>query len=426
MENLSPELRAGFTRLDESTQEDWNIIMRHNERFSAALPDRILAHLDLLRGDYSGFPVTRYEHSLQTATMCHQAGKDEEYIVCALLHDIGDTLGCYNHADVAAALLKPFVSDENHWIIEHHAIFQGQYFFHHLGLDPKLREQFRGHPHFEACAEFCSFDQAAFDPGFDFHAGRSIRADGAASFLAAKKLDLSGGRAMTGPVPSLRHTNMQLRRDRILDGARGLLAERGYEGFSNNDLCKAAGVTAPTLYNLIGSKNDILIALMNKSTDELEQSLTGNDDLAALAFIEGIAIEAAKLAANDGSFFRASVIALDQISEPQARDSAERQISERRVAVAVRGCIKALDEGLLRGDIPSADLGTQMYAVFSRPWREWAYGRMTISEFKRQVLLGFYMCLCSDASPDFLKTLRRKISEQKGAKAGPAARTRIT
>lgn len=167
MENLSPELRAGFTRLDESTQEDWNIIMRHNERFSAALPDRILAHLDLLRGDYSGFPVTRYEHSLQTATMCHQAGKDEEYIVCALLHDIGDTLGCYNHADVAAALLKPFVSDENHWIIEHHAIFQGQYFFHHLGLDPKLREQFRGHPHFEACAEFCSFDQAAFDPGFE-------------------------------------------------------------------------------------------------------------------------------------------------------------------------------------------------------------------------------------------------------------------
>lgn len=231
---------------------------------------------------------------------------------------------------------------------------------------------------------------------------------------------------MTEPVLSIRHTNMQLRRDRILDGARGLLAERGYEGFSNNDLCKAAGVTAPTLYNLIGSKNDILIALMNKSTDELEQSLIGNDDLAAVAFIEGIAFEAAKLAANDGSFFRASVIALDQISEPQARDSAERQISERRIAVAVRGCLKALEEGLLRGDIPSADLGTQMYAVFSRPWREWAYGRLTISEFKRQVLLGFYMCLCSDASPDFLKTLRRKISEQKGAKAGPAARTRIT
>ena len=216
---------------------------------------------------------------------------------------------------------------------------------------------------------------------------------------------------MTGEVLSTRETNMQLRRDRILDGARRLLAERGYEGFSNNDLCKAAGVTAPTLYNLIGGKDEILIALMNKSTDELEQSLVGSSGLAAIDFFEGIAVGAARLARNDSSFFRASAIALDHLSDPQVRNLAERQVSERRIEVAARGCVKALDEGLLLGGIPSEDLATQLYAIFSRPWREWAYGRMTLEKFEKQVLLGFYMCLCSDASPRFLKTLRRKIEE---------------
>ena len=88
-------------------------------------------------------------------------------MVCALVHDIGDTLGTYNHADVAAVLVRPFVSEENHWIVEHHAIFQGYYFFHFLGLDRDGREEFRGHPHFEKIEEFCRlYDQTAFDPNF--------------------------------------------------------------------------------------------------------------------------------------------------------------------------------------------------------------------------------------------------------------------
>jgi predicted HD phosphohydrolase len=83
------------------------------------------------------------------------------------LHDVGDTLGSYNHADLAAVIVQPFVSDENHWVVEHHAIFQGYYFFHFLGLDRDGREKFRGHPHFERTEEFCRvFDQVAFDPNF--------------------------------------------------------------------------------------------------------------------------------------------------------------------------------------------------------------------------------------------------------------------
>jgi predicted HD phosphohydrolase len=92
-------------------------------------------------------------------------GRDEEYVVCALLHDIGDTLGAFNHPDIAAAILKPFVAEENHWMVQNHGIFQGHYFFHHIGLDRNLRDNFRNHPNYERTAEFCElYDNPAFDP----------------------------------------------------------------------------------------------------------------------------------------------------------------------------------------------------------------------------------------------------------------------
>lgn len=160
--------RAQFRAMTEGTGEDWSKIAAQFGPFAAKLPDRVLTHLKLLDGDYGGFPIDRLEHSLQTATRAHRDGRDEEYVVMALLHDIGDTLGSYNHPDIAAAILKPFVSEENHWIVTHHGIFQAYYFFEHLGLDKDIREQFRGHPHFEACAEFCEkYDQSAFDPDYE-------------------------------------------------------------------------------------------------------------------------------------------------------------------------------------------------------------------------------------------------------------------
>jgi predicted HD phosphohydrolase len=160
--------QANFTAMEDGTAEDWQAIASHFSPFAKALPDRVLAHLKLLDGDYGGFPIDRLQHSLQTATRAHRAGESEEYVVTALLHDIGDTLGSYNHPDIAAAILKPFVSEELHWITAQHGIFQGYYFFHHLGMDRDLREGFRGHPHFEATARFCErYDQSAFDPAYD-------------------------------------------------------------------------------------------------------------------------------------------------------------------------------------------------------------------------------------------------------------------
>ena len=157
--------RATFTTMEASTAADWKIIGSHFVPYASKLPDRVLSHLSLLEGDCGGFAVDRLTHSLQTATLAHRDGRDEEYVVCALLHDIGDTLGTYNHADIAGAILRPFVSPENFFMVEKHGIFQGYYFFHHLGLDRNVRDKFRDHPWFARTAHFCSkYDGPAFDP----------------------------------------------------------------------------------------------------------------------------------------------------------------------------------------------------------------------------------------------------------------------
>jgi predicted HD phosphohydrolase len=158
--------RATFTTMAECTAEDWRIIGTHS--MAATLPDRVLTHLRLLDGDHGGFAVDRLTHSLQTAARAERAGRDDRYIFAALMHDIGDTLGSYNHADVAAAIVKPFVSPEVLWMVEHHAEFQGYYFFHHIGLNRDVRDKYAGHPQYDLTVEFCAdFDSPAFDPAYD-------------------------------------------------------------------------------------------------------------------------------------------------------------------------------------------------------------------------------------------------------------------
>ncbi|MGB0919819.1 MAG: HD domain-containing protein [Alphaproteobacteria bacterium] len=158
---------AKFHQMTEGTAEDYAIVAAANAEHVKALPDRIVAHLMLLDGDHGGFAVDRLEHCLQTATRAHQAGENEEYVVAALLHDMGDVLCPSNHADMAATILKPFVDEDIHWMVEQHAIFQGYYFFDFLGLDKNMRDQFKGHPCFEKTAQFCHlYDQNSFDPSF--------------------------------------------------------------------------------------------------------------------------------------------------------------------------------------------------------------------------------------------------------------------
>ena len=160
--------RANFVRMQDSTQQDWQLIGGEFMQFAQGLPARVIKHLRILEGDYGGFPIDRFSHSLQTATRALRDGRDEEYVVCALLHDIGDLMCPSNHADMAAVMLKPYVSEANHWMVANHTVFQGYYYFHHLGLDRDMREQYRGHPAFEHTAQFCHlYDQNSFEVGFD-------------------------------------------------------------------------------------------------------------------------------------------------------------------------------------------------------------------------------------------------------------------
>ena len=159
--------RAKFTQMIDGTAEEWAIIEHEMVELARGLPTRLLAHLKILRDDFGGFAVDRLEHSLQTATRAAEDGRDEEYVACALLHDIGDTLGPMNHDQIAAAIIQPFVSEKNHWIIGHHGIFQGYYFFEYAGLDKNMRDRYKDHEYYGDCEEFCrKYDQNSFDPHF--------------------------------------------------------------------------------------------------------------------------------------------------------------------------------------------------------------------------------------------------------------------
>ena len=160
--------QTNFTAMRDATREDYQAIARHSAEFFQGLPGRVLTHLKLLEGDTGGYAVDRLTHSLQSATRAQRDGHDDEYVVCALIHDIGDTLACTNHSDLAATVLEPFVSERNHWIVKHHGIFQGYYFFHHFDQDRNMRDRYRDHEWFRDCAAFCEkYDQNCFDPDYD-------------------------------------------------------------------------------------------------------------------------------------------------------------------------------------------------------------------------------------------------------------------
>ena len=156
--------QARFKRMEDSTAEDWAIIVGQHGDLVTVLPDRILDQLRLLDNDRGGFNVDRLVHSLQTAHRAEVDGRDDAYLVCALLHDIGDVLGPRDHSTIGAAIVKPWVSDAYYWMVEQHAVFQGYYFWHHIGGDRNARDAFKGHEYYDLTEEFVrKYDMPAFD-----------------------------------------------------------------------------------------------------------------------------------------------------------------------------------------------------------------------------------------------------------------------
>ncbi len=166
-----PDLGLGqvsFRSMDAGTKEDFALLQSIEELERPDLAGDVLALLTALANAPSVYQVNRLTHSLQCATRAMRDGADEELVVCALLHDVGDLHAPDNHAAFAATLLEPFVSEKNAWIVRHHGIFQQYYYFHHLGQDRNRRDAFRDHPWFADCEQFCHrWDQVSFDPHYD-------------------------------------------------------------------------------------------------------------------------------------------------------------------------------------------------------------------------------------------------------------------
>ena len=141
---------------------------KNEKDFAKKTADRILKFLSSLTETLEGYQVSRLEHSLQSATRALHAGESEEMIVAALLHDIGDELAPMNHSEYAASILKPYVSEKTHWIVEKHGEFQAYYYAHHLGGNRNKRDKYKGHKYFDACVNFCEkYDQCSFDPNYE-------------------------------------------------------------------------------------------------------------------------------------------------------------------------------------------------------------------------------------------------------------------
>jgi len=159
---------VSFIHMADGTREDYQLLARLEDEFTACTGDRVLAHLRELSGSVGGYQIDRLEHSLQSATLAYRDGADEEMVVAALLHDIDDLLAPHSHGELAALLLRPYVSERTYWIVRHHGLFQYFYYAHHVGGDRHARDKFRDHPWYQDAVDFCHrWDQCAFDPDYD-------------------------------------------------------------------------------------------------------------------------------------------------------------------------------------------------------------------------------------------------------------------
>ena len=159
--------KVSFTEMKNGSKEDYLLLDKHEKRYVEGTADRVLKFMSGLNATLEGYQITRLEHSLQTATRALNDKASDEMIVASLLHDIGDELAPLNHAEYAAAVLKPYVSEKTHWIVEKHGIFQTYYYAHHLGGNKNKRDKFKGHKYYKDAVNFCeNWDQKSFDPNF--------------------------------------------------------------------------------------------------------------------------------------------------------------------------------------------------------------------------------------------------------------------
>ena len=170
---------VSFTAMADGTREDYEMLAEREKIFNAGTADRLIQEMRGQAGDtITGYKISRLEHGLQTATRARRDGADIDWVVAALLHDIGDGLAPQNHDKFAAEIMRPFMRDEVVWVVEHHGVFQMYYYAHHYGWDRELRETYKDSPYYQSCVDFCArWDQSSFDPDYPMDPLESFEAD---------------------------------------------------------------------------------------------------------------------------------------------------------------------------------------------------------------------------------------------------------
>jgi predicted HD phosphohydrolase len=156
-----------FTEMKNGSKEDYLLLDKLEKKYITKTGDRIINYLQKYDQTLEGYKVSRLEHSLQAATRALKDSASDEMIVATLLHDIGDDLAPANHAEFAASILRPYVSEKTHWILKKHGEFQMYYYAHHIGADRNKRDQYKDHKFYNDCIKFCElWDQSSFDPNY--------------------------------------------------------------------------------------------------------------------------------------------------------------------------------------------------------------------------------------------------------------------
>lgn len=158
-----------FTAMKDGTFDDYKLLERLEKPYLTLTADRVWDEMRRA-GEVSleGYPITRLHHGLQAGTRAVRDNADIDWIVGALLHDIGDGLAPQNHDRMSAEVIRPFVRWDVAWTVEHHGLFQSLYYGHHYGWDRNARDRYKEHPLFDTCAAFCErWDQSSFDPEYE-------------------------------------------------------------------------------------------------------------------------------------------------------------------------------------------------------------------------------------------------------------------
>ena len=159
---------VNFIHMEDATRAEYELLDRLEIEYREGLADRLLEAMRQLADSLSGYRISRLEHCLQGATRAHRAGESDEMVITVLLHDLGDHLAPFSHSEMAAAILRPFVSEKLYWVVKHHGLFQMYYYAHHFGGDRNVRDLFKQHQWYQDAVDFChKYDQNCFDPDYD-------------------------------------------------------------------------------------------------------------------------------------------------------------------------------------------------------------------------------------------------------------------